>query len=492
MNSKYNRLVKELAELNAEREEILAEFNAGKTSTKSARRNAEIIEKIKVLEEQIDNIKDEYVPSKEEIMTTFKISESDFSEEYLIDLLNDQEIRVANLENDLRDAVINDEDTTTIEKALNSRKNNVALLNSYLDNLEDELMDDVDYINDEDSYEKESLFRRTKKVKAQKNTELKESIKKAAKVVGAGIIIFAIAASVSKCVKNADFSKASVKEKTYIEQIYDEVDKTTVKQLEKLGYSEYNAILMAYNFTPDVIESILNLPYIETVNNYVTENGFKIDYLNDYENARTIYTLTANEAVDYVNRAYLINETDLYKEATINEIVNILNNLNDKELYKQETASLQQSFNTAFHSIQENYLFGTLNDADVKKIDALYHFAKEGSDLDQFLTEFANLEKELLINQNNTTARNDMYNLLYTFTVSANEFNNESDATNELYQVNDHLDWYMAYNLFIAPLYPTIVDENDLIKYYDLQDLMISNLHSPEMEVVCESLSLKK
>jgi len=283
------------------------------------------------------------------------------------------------------------------------------------------------------------------------------------------------------------------------------------KQLDGLmniGYNEYFSKLMIANFSEETINKLLNSPYIVMVENYAITKGFNLDYINDYENARTIYNITPDKTVDYVNRAYKIQTTGFYNGASINDIVEIVMAIDNKNLQTTDNTNLAQSFNTSFNRIVDNALFGATTQEDINKLDALNYMATEGSEIEQFLSGFKPLCKRILENPDDLTAKQEMYNYLNIFATSLNGFTNEEGALNNKNEINakaqvmDYYDWYTIYNSFVAPMYPTFVptptgDLNSeidklVVSYEELQYLMITALESPEINNLRgESLELK-
>jgi len=156
-------------------------------------------------------------------------------------------------------------------------------------------------------------------------------------------------------------------------------------------------------------------------------------------------------------------------------------------MFTSENANLAQAFNTSFNRTVDNALFGTATEEDKIKTDALYSIAKEGTDLDNFLSGFADRVKSIL-NDPTKENKDEMYNYVATFALSVNGFTNidpdvnVSEPYNQDAQVNDFFDWYMAYDSFIKPLYPIFVDETNFAKWEELQIIMESVFHNPEIE----------
>lgn len=310
-----------------------------------------------------------------------------------------------------------------------------------------------------------SLKNRTKDTLAKTSETLKKHRKKIVAVGGLVVLCVVVGVAAKSCSRN----NGPAKNPTGIESEYDN-NKALIEELMTYGVDKNTAF------------------------QYATADGFNIDYLNDYEATRIKYGITAPEAVDYVNRSYSIQTTNFYEGATIDQIVEVVKAIDNKEVFTQDNANIAQSFNTTFNRIVDNRLFGVTTEADIAKLDALPHFAKEGSDMDKFLTEFATISKKVISNPADIDSKNEMYKYLSTYALSLNGFTNEDPdfpvekPYNENAQLNDYYDWYIAYNSFIAPLYPTFVDENSFAKYEDLQILMVSVFNDPGFEEYMEHI----
>lgn len=376
---------------------------------------------------------------------------------------------------------------------INEAKEN--LLNEIADTMEEEIIDEkvIDADVEEVDNNKKSLKESTKEKLNTVGNFFSRNRKKIIAIGSTAVLCVTIALVAKSCSKDIENSKNNddLDNKTNIEQTYENANKEVIEALVNKGYSEYAAMLMAENFNDTTLKALQNVPYIEEVENYVTDKEFNLDYLNDYENARNTYNLTSDKAVDYVNRSVKIQETGFYDEASINEIVEIVMAIDNKNLFMQENANLAQSFNTSFNRIVDNYLFGTTTEEDLTKLDALQYFAKEGSDLDLFLTDFGSLAKENIANPNDLNTRNKMCTFMTVFALSVNGYTNTDEDINisKIYnsnaQLDDYFDWYMAYNSFIAPLYPTLIDENEFEYYEELQNIMLTALQDPQFEMVC-------
>ena len=352
---------------------------------------------------------------------------------------------------------------------------------------------------EEEKKEKRKFLKaRTKKEKEEKDNILKKHWKKIVGVISAIILIIVIMLLAKSCNKQINnTSTENTKDPYSIETMYENVDKAKLKKLVDKGYDEYIAVVMLNNLPSDVIDTLLQVPYIAAIEEYAQAKDLNLNYIEDYEDARIKYEITADKAVDYVNRAYQIQSTGFYQDATINEIVEVVMALDNKTLFTTNNANLAQSFNTSFNGVVEHALFGNTTADDVKKLDALQYFAAEESDMDLFLTELATITKKVLANPTDEAAKKEAYNYIATFALTLNGFKNTDEdikieqpySTNA--QVKDYYDWYMAYNSFIAPLYPLYINDTNYPEFEYLQYVMITALQGPEFEMICgESLGL--
>lgn len=236
----------------------------------------------------------------------------------------------------------------------------------------------------------------------------------------------------------------------------------------------------------------------------VVVESFETKYINaykeDYEFTMAKYSIREDQAISLVNRAHKIQELNFFEDATIDQIVEVLFAIDSRDLFLQDNANLAQLFNTSFNRVTDNYLFGKTTEDDFNKIEAIKYMAKEGTDMDKFLEQYSTLLKSILENPENDENRNKMLSHVEIFATSLNGFTNRddlltSDTTfNENAQVNDYYNYFIAYNSFIAPLYPvmapTSVESADFQKYYDLQLTMLSAFEAPEFKDICGS-SLK-
>ena len=286
-------------------------------------------------------------------------------------------------------------------------------------------------------------------------SEKDEKLKKTLKVVAAVGGVALATAILVYAIKHADLNNTNDTTKNNTNDYNTEQQVKNNPNINKLmnkGYDEVTATLMCNNFSNDTINAILNRDYSELFKLYATAKGFDINYLNDYEVYRSIYNITPAKTVDYVNRSYKIKDTKFYNEVEIDNIINVVMAIDNKTLFNAENAQLAQSINTSFNRIVDNYLFGTTTKEDVNKLDAISYFAKENSDLGNFLKGFSNIAKTIISNPEDKEAKKNMTDYIKTFATSLNGFTNDARYTNEDAKVNDYFDWYMAYNSFVGPL----------------------------------------
>ncbi len=491
--------IENISELESKKQELEEELNDLQKEKKFAERRGnstkDIDKDIEDTEKSLEDIK-----SYEEKM---------FSED---EIKNDMKLMAASKTSKAKKREIAEKYSSKIDAYID------PLIAEYLEQNDDDLEEDVDDDLD-NSDNKKSLKEKTKDKLKTMGAFLNRHKKKIAAIAGSAVLVVGIimvAKTLDKNIETNDKKDNDPTPSTSIEQTYENPNKETIDSLVNKGYDEYSATLMVENFSKKTIDSLLETPYIEAITKYATVKDFNLDYINDYENAFITYSIAPEKAVDYVNRSYEISKTNFYEDASINEIVEIVMALDKQELFTKNNANLAQSFNTAFNQITEKYLFGELEDADINKLNALKYFAKEGSDMDDFLTNYSILVQEILNNPTKDEPRNKMYDFISIFAHTLNGFKNEveltdSEALNENAIVKDYYDWYMAYCSFIAPLYPTFnnpdvevhgyIDENGVevfessderyMKFLELQELMISGMQSPEIQAMCEqSLTL--
>lgn len=317
----------------------------------------------------------------------------------------------------------------------------------------------------------------------EKNNWFKENWKKIAKITGAVVLTAAIIITAKQCTKSIESSKenSDINNNPTIEETINKETKKDIDALTKKGYNEYFATMMAQNFKPETIDTLIAKPYVEQIEKYANVNDFEYAYLMDYENARTIYNITPEKAVEYVNRASKIEATGFYNDAEINDIVAVIKSIDDQDLFMSENITLNQSITATLTDIYNNHAWTNepTNEVDLKKLDALQYFAKDGSDLDLFLTEYAEIVKNILNAKGDNELINkesdNMYAYLDTFanTFAGNSYDIENPNENAI--VTDTYDWNIAYDSFIRPIISMFITEQNAYNYGCLQINLLSN-----------------
>lgn len=316
---------------------------------------------------------------------------------------------------------------------------------------------------------------------------LKKSWKPIAGIAGSAIMVWSLCSVLKGCKKDETIAY-SPEETTYEPTIETTLEpttettyaNTTINNLIDKGYSEYNAILMADSFSKSTLDTVLSSPYNAAVENYATVKAFDYNYLNDYEEAKEIYGITSEKAVDYVNRSHKIMDTGFYTDLTINEIVGVLQQVDNKQIFLDETNPYNHSITAALTNIYNDYAFGNGSiDNSVKKVEALKYFAPNGSDLDNFLTKFADITISVLKSRGNAAVSEDTKQDMYLYlNVFANTFAGNTQDFNkpdENAVVTDTFDWNTAYITFIRPLMSMYITESNAEDFACLQINMLSN-----------------
>lgn len=283
------------------------------------------------------------------------------------------------------------------------------------------------------------------------------------------------------------------------------------KLTNTIGYDNSAATNMVKNFDSEELEKILNTKYDNRIELYANESDFLLHNLQDYEDARNKFNLTPSETVDYVNRANLIWATRFFgKEAQTIQIVEMLISISNKDTYLDAHANITESIVATLTQIANNYVFGNITGEDLVKMSAIKFFAKEGTDLHDFLNTFEELSTLSLNGDKN--AKDKLFDYLCTFTITLNSYNNEDNVRNlinakeltsiklldiEEYtaihgqnfvnnaKVNNYFDWFFIVDSFITPLTPTF-GTNEKYQHIDELEIIIETaLQAPEFDAFC-------
>lgn len=229
------------------------------------------------------------------------------------------------------------------------------------------------------------------------------------------------------------------------------------KSLTKKGYNEYNAHLMAKNFSDEAINGLLEYLRPEA-EKYAECRNFNLSYLNYYENTTSRYATMPEDTVDYVNRSANILATGFFKEADIDDVTEILYCMDNKMLFTNGNVSVTSPIVNELNDILANYVYGTPVDGEASRLDAFKYFAKEDSDLDRFFTQAATLYQNIVNNPAKQEYKNALMDFLDVYAhaicgvITTPESLTSNDKLNESAILNDHYDYYIAYKAMVAPL----------------------------------------
>ena len=258
---------------------------------------------------------------------------------------------------------------------------------------------------------------------------------------------------------NPDSTTPSTPDKTpEQEEIRDaQKQEELTKSLTKKGYSEYNAHLMAKNFSDEAINGLLEYLRPEA-EKYAECRDFDLNNLNYYENTTSRYATMPEDTVDYVNRSANILATGFFKEADIDDVTEILYCMDNKMLFTNGNVSVTSPIVNELNDVLANYVYGTPVAGEANKLDAFKYFAKEGSDLDKFFTQASVLYQNIINNPAKQEYKNALMNFLdvYAHTicgvVATPETLTPNAELNESAILNDHYDYYIAYKAMVGPL----------------------------------------
>lgn len=472
---------------------------------------------------EIKEIEDEIAATEDDLTKVDDFEKNSFDEtaakEELKNLTNQnvpQETKdeiVNGFQNDINDELRN------IVSDVENDLNDLGIETSYRS---DDIGDPFDDVYEDEDQEEELEDNRTfgEKVKDKLYSVgafLNKQKKKIAAIAGVAILGASILFVAKSCSKDIDKQPGSDKnpdDPTIGSNISDEETETTktIKALVEKGYNEYIAGLMVQNFDESVINDLLARPYMAALENYASVKDYPInlDYLEEYEQSRTTYNLLSEDAVDFVNRAHDIQELNYFAESSINQIVEVLMAINNRNLFTADNGDLSNALSAPINQIVEKYFFpdsGAAAQEDLNKIEALKFFAREDSDLDAFLTRFSDIMQNILKNPTDDTKRDTLYSFISIYAYGFAGFSNteiyatafpESGEVNVLTsdekfnadaQIENHHDWYLAYHDFVNPIIPLALPYNDddirIQKWVELQMFMETALKGPEFEQFC-------
>lgn len=353
-----------------------------------------------------------------------------------------------------------DNDLDALKNNADNKEEIITKYQAKIDSYKSALSNENNDVNDDDFNDITDDPKDTIKAQLASISEFFKKHKKGIIAIGsAAVLTVALIVTLKSCSKdNKNKPQGEDLTSNTVSETSEEIqDKLTIEALTNKGYDEFAATLMVKNFSAQTIEVLLNKPYFEAVENYVTVSEFNLEYIMDYETALNIFNIAPEKAVDYVNRAYEINKTNFYEGATINEIVEVVMAIDEKNIFKSDNAALDNSINNVISEAVIDFNDNKGTDEMVAKMGALPHFAKAGSDLEAFLKEYSTILQSIIKNTNNKeefyAAQNRMYTYLYAFVNAHNGYVEEGSdiVVNENAIVKDTFDWYLAYQSFVRP-----------------------------------------
>lgn len=180
------------------------------------------------------------------------------------------------------------------------------------------------------------------------------------------------------------------------------IDKDT---LADLGYNENYAEIVFEDFSDETLEQLdTDHLDIEEIKTYANIPEFKLDYLKDYENAINVYGITPSDAVDYVNRAYKLQEVNFFVDSKINDVVEVLREIDKHE----EESNYMNLIDEPLSQVKTNYLFGTITPRDIAILDNLENLVQKDSDEYKFIVQYVDLLKAVIANPTSEEALNKL------------------------------------------------------------------------------------
>lgn len=483
---KASARIKEIKAYFAKCEELI-KYEQAQISLKDLTSTLPKLDKQSKIDTLVNLLKDINVEEKQDLAEKLGCEEKNLDVEKA---KKDVETKIADLESDKTVLEKRKLDTTSIEEEINDQKALLDTIENYLKNHLDENQIRKDLKDLSNSKTKKALkeeiynkyqelieglekeialelaeFAEVDKAKKAKKAEIKEKSKKLGewlkehkktiiKVAGTAVLVVGIIAIAKSCENEIENTKPEDTKKP--------TGSTSTEGTENR----------------EIINTLIGMGYDElTATRYAHTPGFILDYLGNYEDAINGGIIEIEKAVDYVNRAYKIQATRFFDDASILDIVKIIDEINKQENRTIELTSIIGTLN----DIYNNYQYQTLTQEDANKLDALLYFANDDSDLDNFLTEYALIAKQVLNAKNDAEtsekAKNDMYNYLNVFANTYAGYIVEGEFTNPNSNavVEDSNDWAIAYASFVRPLMSMNITPENAEAFGCLQINMLSN-----------------
>ncbi len=352
------------------------------------------------------------------------------------------------------DTIVRDINSEPVLEVVNENQNEDEFVSD--SSLEDEVSRTINDNNSENIVSDDEIDELT-----YESSDNSKTLKTVGKIIGTVVLCGAIIWAAKSCSKDINKNN-NVEPTTDIsnEEINERAENIVVTSLKNIGYDEYSAGLMYQNFSEDTIKAILASPYIEGLEFYATEPDFKLVSFQDYENARIKFGITAQEIVDYVNRAKKISETNFLEGASVLDLTEVVMGVDRKEVGVNGNY-LDNIFNVGFNNIMVDYFTDNITNNTIKRIEALRYIAKNNTDMDRFLERLHDLTKAVFEDPTNNIKKDELFRFFRVFAYSLNGFTNPEYLTtdkefNENAILNDYFDYYIAYQSFIKPVIPVM------------------------------------
>ena len=435
---KINTLKERINNLLEREEELKAELNLILAKDQDALTNSEVHRKERIEKqlEVIANSKENVLEPETQLLDEYlkaeiiigKISQEDINKSVRTKAINSLASILVNIKK-LDETVAFTEDDA---RKLQIERNNEAVFNPLFNNISDTVINNTELTIRDLNKELDKLERSNGKLDKTSNSTVKKII--------AAVLLTATTIGVVKYAKKSDVRTSLY---TYSE---------TPEYTDTYEYDENATVVFGENETIYQAPVVTEAPTLQVVESAPTPVPTPAP--------TPVQTPYVDKEMDIRTRAAEIGKTGFFQDVYDSDIVELLNIIENKSLTDIENAGYAQLFNTTFNRIVEHYYLDEITENDINSVEALKHLAKENSDLDRFLTTFTELLKNVLRNPSNQDAKDKMIQYITIFGESLNGFTTNAEVMtdnkefNENAQVNDFLNWWMAYDAVVKPTYP--------------------------------------
>lgn len=230
-----------------------------------------------------------------------------------------------------------------------------------------------------------------------------------------------------------------------------------------------------------------NQPTNSNVQNniYMTNPNYIPEYYNYYEEIRTIFNISADEAIDKTNRAIALYDAGYCKSPdgimNIVPIVRLEILIENNEIIFAENVDDLAVIHNELLDFAKKVENGTFNEQDAAKLAKLPLFTKEGSDLRANLEQAVPLIIERFQNPSNTANNNALKNHFFIFihalggVIEDNSYLTNDTTFNNNAIIDAPFVYFTEYKAFFTPFRPGFTAkldyENDYKEIKFWQDL---------------------